>query len=276
MEITRITEENREYFQPLLPQGERRPEQEWFGLIDSEDTPVASMILSVDSDGEVNLDWIYVDTGRRRQGAGSFFLDGIEDILNGNAASISVSYNDKMPGMEEFLAANGFYLTDGSPVWSVSLSEAIRMPEIQRLQRQKTESGVLSVSDLLSGKRKELAFFLEQNASASIVLEQCDPEMSFVIETEEKRIAACLITQLVYEKNYLISILMNSEASSYGIVLIKTLIEKAMMMDDNNTIFWFVAENEGVDGFIHSLAGDGDQIEKSQLKYAVLSLEETA
>ena len=272
MELTKITDENREFFQPILPVWTQRKDLMPFGMIGSDGAPVATMILSVDGD-MINVEWLFVHPDYRRKKVGTRFLSCIEDILEGEGTALSVSYSEEFTGMEEFLEANGFFLTMGDPVWSFTGTEAASLPEIQKLQRFRSKENAILLTEILSGKRKELDAFVEREAGASVLLNSCDPGMSFVLENPSGGTASCLLTEKLAKQDYLLSLLFNIAGQTYAIILLKALLERFLEMDLADVVLRFVSANESVDRLVQNMLGTENPLHKGRLKYAVLSLE---
>ncbi len=271
MELTRITEENIEYFIPLLPEMKQQKDQIAIGLIGADESPVASMILRV-SGGMVSIDWIYVLPDERRKGNGSIFLEMVETLLAEDSDAFSISYSDGFEGLEEFLAANGFVLTEGNPVWILPVVNAIRLPEIRKMQRVKLQGDAIPVAELLSGRRKALVNFVKREASAAELLETCVPEMSYVSLNPEGEIVGCLFTERHLHDFYLVSLLLNTGMQTNAIILVNKLLVHCIENNMDSVVLEFVSANESVDRFIHNMIGTGVGITNTRMKYAVLSI----
>ena len=270
--FTRIAEENREAFEALLPTGFKSMDLESFGLLGKEDLPIAAMVLSVDDDDIISIKWLYVDPDYRRCGAASMLISSLEKVLEKEAFALSISYPEGHPDLDGFLTAFGFCVTEGDPVWYVPVMEAAQYPDKRHVFPQKMKGKADPVASLKNKMRNELLGFLEREAGTTEFADNCDPERSFVIQDDDNKIEAVLLTEQVTNDHYMVTLLLNTGSPDNPLILTKALIDGCLKNADQQTVLMFVAANRSVDNFINTLFGDG-KIVRKQLKYAVYSLE---
>ena len=101
MQLTRITDENLEYFRPLLPEEGIDPWAEGLGVIGDDDRPCAAALARLEQD-EIAVEWLFVHPEYRNRGIGSHLLRAMEVYGSQKAQAIRVSFPDAAEDLETF------------------------------------------------------------------------------------------------------------------------------------------------------------------------------
>lgn len=269
MQLTRITKENLAYFRLYLPPGRITAEQEAIGLVKEDGFPCAAALIS-GMYGEAALDWIFVHPKYRRQGAGSEFLEKIQEILEGETETLTVSYPAKAEGMDDFFCKNGFLLTKGDAVYTVPLAAFRKEPEAAALKKMAEKENACAVSSLNQKEKTAFLIFLNDRFGGRADLFQCDPALSFgAFDSEGRVMAAVLIKKMPETKTLFISALAGRGKSASWIVLGKALrsVERKKVFADYQ--LRFVSGSKGIDRIGERISERIKETDVRQIRYAV-------
>lgn len=278
MEITKITDENIEFFLPLLPESMDRERYSLLGLIGDDGEAVAVMALSGTS-AMIEIEWLYVDPDQRRRGIGSEFLRLLFESLSGEVEAICVSYPKDAEGADEFFYSNGFFLTEGDAVWLVPVKNLMELPDIQKMKKVKEKIPDIEAVTLkkMSGvMRKQFDRFVMEEIGDCELLDSCDPTLSIgILDTEKMAFKACMLMEKLSESNCQISLLLNRGSGILVGYLIYSFLKLCEKKELSDITLQFAAVNEHVEEFAEAVLSDGDKFFKGRLMYSVLSLRET-
>ncbi len=269
MQVTRITNDNLEYFRVYLPPGRITPRQEALGLITEDGYPCAAALLSGEN-GDAALDWFFVHPEYRRKGVGSEFLTKIESLLEGETDVFTVSYPVVTEGMDDFLYQNRYLLTEGDSVYTVPLASIRKEPEAKRIKNMAEKQEVRTLTSLNEEERAAFFAFLDERFGGQAAFFRCDPKLSFAAYDMIGRVSgAVLITRQPELKTLFISALAGrGKAGAWG-VLGKALqtVEKDSQYDDYR--LQFISANERIDHLSQRIKDRIGETEVSQMRYAV-------
>ncbi|MBQ6441604.1 MAG: GNAT family N-acetyltransferase [Lachnospiraceae bacterium] len=276
MKLTRITKENLEYFRMFLPPGHATQDQEALGLLTDDDIPCAAALIS-GTNGDAALDWIFVHPNNRRQGAGSILLEQIENLLRKETDSFSVAYPGESAGLDDFFAANGYLLTDGDAVYTLSLSELQKGAEARLLRKMSEKESVSALSALDASEKMSFLDLLVEEYGPDAHYFRCEPRISVAKLDQKRRVSsALLIAQDDVSKTLFLSAMVSKDKTSTMAVL-----GKALRITEDDPAFadyriQFVSGNGSIDNLIHAMSVHMDRkdIEIDYIRYGVKSLEE--
>ena len=272
MELTRITKENLEYFRLYLPPGHATPEQEALGLIADDGVPCAAALIS-GAEGQAAIDWLYVHPEYRRKGAGSTLLEKTENLLAVETDSLSISYPAEIPGMDELLDANGYLITEGDPIYAISLAELKDSPEVKTLKKMGEKGEACPISSLGEEEKESLLDFLEDELGPEANFLKCDAKLSMTLLDEKRRVISCILIQRMEDQETLFVSLLASRGSGQA----TAVLGKALQLVDSDPALQdytirFISNNEHIDRFVENLTADLPPADISYIRYAVKAL----
>lgn len=273
MELTRITKDNLEHFRIYLPPGHITPEQEAVGLVSDDGYACAAALISGE-DTQAAIDWLYVDKEYRRIGAGTAFLEQMEELLKGEADSFCVSYPSDIEGMDEFFAVNGYLITDGDPIYSISLAELKDSHEARTLKKMAEKEDVRTLDSLNQEEREALFDFLEGEYGPEAELLRADFKLSLVTLDPKHRVNSCLLIENIGDDKTLFVTLLASKGGPKATAVIgKALTVIGDNKDFDDYMLQFVSVNENIDRLAESLGANLKDTEVDHLRFAIKSLE---
>lgn len=274
MKLTRITKENLEYFRMFLPPGQATSEQEALGLITEEGVPCAAALIS-GADQDVALDWLYVHPDNRRQGAGSELLEKIEDLLRSETDALSVAYPDEIKGLDEFFTANGYLVTNGDAVYSLSLMELQETTESKALKKMADKEEVSMLSSLNPDEKAAFLDYLVENFGPEAHYFRCEPKLSLAAMDQNRQIlAALLIATDDVTKTLFLSALASKGRDGAKAVLGRALRILETGGDYGEYSIQFVSGNPSIDSLMETISTRMKEVAVDHIRYGVKSLEE--
>lgn len=272
MRLTRITEENQDYFHLFLPPGPITPEQEGLGILTDDGDPRGVALLS-GTDGDAALDWFFVHPGYRRQGIGSEFLEKIEDVLRDGMTSCSVSYPAETEGVDEFLIGNGYFVTEGDCLYSVPLASIRKQPEAVRLRKSAANEDVRTLSSLNQKEREAFFAFLDNEFGGQAKSFRCDPELSFAAFDENRLVSAAVVMiQEPESKDLFITALASKDPTGSWIVLGEALSILEQEPEFRNSQIRFIAGSIEMDSIAQKIKERIQETLVQQIRFAVKAL----
>ncbi len=198
MHITRITENNRGYFDNLCPEDMLEDDGLIFlGAISDEGE--ASALLAVSISGNMaHIEWLYTAPDMRRRRAATELVEVLAEIAEDNdLEGVDISFEDEDDGMEEFLIETGFLTGESTDIYEIPVSDIINSPETERAVETRDElakKGLKLGTVLLEDARVMLrtAGYLE-NGGADVDLTDITPDISVALTDDRGDIRACII-----------------------------------------------------------------------------------
>ena len=271
MELTRITKDNLEFFRPFFPQGQATPDQAGVGLIDDKGMPCAAAVLS-GMDGEAALDWIYVHPDHRRRGVGSELLQKIEELLKKETDAFSASYPANLAGMDDFLMANGFFLTEGNIVCTVPLAELQALPEVKKLKKMAEKDDIRTLASLNKTERTAFLGFLGAQFEQEGPVFRCDPELSFAAFDGGHVSGALLIERQDEVQILYVSALAGKGRTGAISVLGHALTKLEQEPELKDYLIQFLSENKKIDNLIDTIGDLVESMDVGYIRYAIKAI----
>ncbi len=265
MDITRITANNYEAFEDVLPDdyfpGDDRLA---FGAVTGNKEAISSIIIDPYDDSFVYIDWLYTDPNFREQGAASELLDMVSIFLREmSVGRMLISFDDEYEDLELFLEDRGFAIYECSDVYRVPVTEIIygsRMDEL--LEKKPGSNGVFTIEE---GEmlQKFLSFASGKNLGRDF-LSAISREYSLVMLDEDREPVGCMIIRETEDEDLEMVYLLNTSGRSRTLDLIVGFYEMitANNLDDRDLFF---SDPEGIwTGIVENLIGD--DIEKYRVE----------
>lgn len=151
MKMTRITTDNAEFFEDLIPEDLFEDENLfWLGAIAGDGTPCAVIAVGVYEE-MAYIEWIYTDPEYRKESAARYMMQSLRVLLRKiEVKVIIVSFSDDCENLEEFLESEGFLIDDDREFYSVPLIDLIYSETMDRWlkERNPDHNNVITVSEL--------------------------------------------------------------------------------------------------------------------------------
>ena len=150
MDITRITPDNAEFFEDLVPGGSFGDEGLfWLGAI-AEDKAACAVLGGGVYDEMGFIDWIYTSPEYREKGAASSLLKAFSALLDRiDKEVIEIGFSDDIEGLSEFLESEGFLISENSERYSVPLADLIYSETMEILEEEWDPAGqIIPAADL--------------------------------------------------------------------------------------------------------------------------------
>lgn len=135
MEIDLLTPLELEKFEHLFPPyllSELPADEILLGCVNEDPLDAAGILMAHPDEGELFIDWIYVDEPYRGKGAGKAMLDILVDTAAEADAvdAVSVVFSQDQPDLEPFLKACGFavFMREGDTGYLCSLGAFPKLP----------------------------------------------------------------------------------------------------------------------------------------------------
>ena len=271
MELTRITEENEVYFSSLLPERLRDKEQQAFGFIGVDASPVASAVLA--GKGEtVALTWFLVHPNERRKGYGSLFLNAIKKLFREEAKTLFMSLPEGAKDLEQWLFANGFLVTAGEPVYRFPAGELEKAAGMASPRIPSGHSDIRAVADLKSAEKQAVYQMIEKENGAGELLYECSEPVSFVYLDTKGSPVACVLSDAKEEPVCQITCMINRGGPGIIPRLLGTLAAALSGRSAGNAILQFLASESSTEDFADQLLSECPGAKKHRLDYAVTVL----
>ena len=126
MQITRITENNRDAFEELWPEADAYNEAlVHLGAVSDEG--IACAVLAAGITGNtLHIDWLYTDPEYRNRGAAGMLIDTLlMNIDKGTTETIEIAFDDEAEGIEDFLTEMGFIIVQEDDIYRVPISDLL-------------------------------------------------------------------------------------------------------------------------------------------------------
>lgn len=267
MELTRIEEENRHAFSAFLPEGIVAPEDTVVGVISDEGFPMAAAAFAPTESGAM-LKWIATDPEERRKGAAMLILHDALIRLAAQIPVLTASFPEGTEGIGELLEHMGFTVTEGDPVYEITVGELFNDPAVLKLAERSFGNRLIPLSKADARQKESLRKFLKEQAGGDVFLRDIDPEYSFMTETAEIKIVGCLLTKKI-GNDLLVELLLNVEPGDVD-QLLQALTMK-LLREKVKTKLCFVAAEPKIEQFADRITKD-KTVNKRRLNYAVFPM----
>lgn len=193
MEITRITGNNAEYYEDLMPAGVLANEELLkIGAISDEGE--ACGVIAVGITGPMAyIEWLYTEPSMRGRGMASVLLEVVTKLLSGmDLEGIEADFNEDDEELEDFLSGRGFLIGDDNGIYSIPLEDIIYSEEMDQIAETVFgEKGVMQVND--KAIRKGLVEFIREKDISNAYLEDVSKRYSFVRVNDKDQITGCIL-----------------------------------------------------------------------------------
>ena len=268
--LSRITKENEEYFEDLLPEEGLKRNEQALGVLTEDEDAVAALVFARE-DNIISLEWLYVDPDYRRQGVGLHLLGAAIELMENKGELMRAAYYEDMEGMPELLDKLGFYSLDGNATYQISIDAIRDSSEIVKLQKMHLKKQPIPLDVLLREERDRLLQYLSESCDARLFLQNCDPKTSFCMQEEDKSVSGCLLTKKLEENRFQVQLMLNTGGVMQSLVLLKTFLEQCIGDEMKGAELLFVAANPHVISLVERLTKDAGEegVSKKQLRIAI-------
>ncbi len=269
MIITRITEETKEYFSHLLPQGGMQKKDQLIGVIADEEAAAACVLEAAGR--RAILKWLYVDPEKRRRGAAQMLIHDLSFYLRDSFDALEISFLSEMEGMEEFLGYMGFFLAEGDPVYVLPMGELLDRAGISFSSEEKKTEQIAALSSLDREQKRKVLQLFSSEAIAHEFIDDADESISYCrLDDKNEPKAALLLKKInddIFRVQYFISALGEVQTGQF----LRDLLRKTRKLGLERKYLQFVSALPGAQSFSRRLVGK-DDFEPTYLHVAVLSL----
>ncbi len=247
MYLTKITQNNLKNFEHLIIRDKLKElKLPGAGCINDFGDETGAMFVDTDGEGLI-IRYLFVDPMFRNEGAGSLLLKGALDMAKAAGLKFTDAFfYDRDPGLEEFFLKNGYLVSRGFPVYTLSLTDVVDSPEFKGISVE--NNCFIRISELDGTLRKKTDELI-RNAGYSFFDNGFDENLSYVYMDRSGRIDSCVIAAVNDEEHTLmIELLINAEPDKSVIVagLFKTLLESAEEYFSDGVTIEFVCSGKKV------------------------------
>ena len=179
MELTRVGEENLEYFLPFLGD-DVRPEWGIIGAVE-DDSAIGAAAFEL-RDNMAVMRYLFVAEDYRRRGVASELLDEAKRAFFDAGIWNFIVYYDENEDLTGFLRSEGFVCAQSDPVYSYPIDRAMVLKNTKRIMEKGAGDNTFVYGELQPGIQNKLPLFLEENLISSSMLDSgsFDEDLSFV------------------------------------------------------------------------------------------------
>ena len=196
MEITRITEHNREAFSYLFPEEfVFREDQIMLGAVNEDKEAVSCLIFSVLADNLATIDWIYTDPAFRERGAATDLLETVTLFLAERSVKrLHIAFTDEEGTLELFLQDHGFAVTEVEDVYEVPVSDLIYSVRAdQLLKAVKSPKGLFTLEE--DAYSPDVEQMLKEDGLGPEELNGISKKYSQILVDKNGKLAGCLLVR---------------------------------------------------------------------------------
>lgn len=193
MKITRITENNKEAFEDLMP-GYIAEDDSYvlLGVVADEDI-ACSCLAAVINGNSLHIDWLYTDPDYRNQGAAGMLLETLLMYIdNSSTSAIEIAFNDEIEGIEDFLTEMGFIIVREDDIYRVPISDLLYNVQMDDMLEVCPEpAGIRSPEE--GSVRTKLKEYLTEHGDDEEMTDIITDRLSIVRTNEHEEITGCLL-----------------------------------------------------------------------------------
>ena len=223
MILTRITDENKAYFEHLCPE-EILGDEDYVKLgVMEEDEPVSVCALGV-HDSMAHIRWIYTDPDKRRLGGAGFLLDAVMKLLQEIALEgIEADFSGEEEELESFFMDREFLVEEERGLYRVPLEEIVYSAQLESLlSRRNGESDICPVSE---ERMPAIIHFLNAQGFDPNLFRGVSRDYSFICLDAMGNMTGGIFISEVGEKDLRINYLFGSGSSQEMVNLVGTVID---------------------------------------------------
>ena len=254
MEITRITPNNAEAFEDLIPQElAERENLLRFGAVSDDKEAIAAMILEVTDEESVDILWLYTEPSYREQGAATELLETIFPFLKEmGITSVQASFTEDDDDIELFLSDRGFLIAVDNDTYSVPVNDIIYSARMDELLEARTD-----LSKIVSAEDDEVYGKLDRMIDDyGINLEEAETlsrQLTRVALNDEGEVTGCILMSELEDDDLEITYFLNTGANENAIELVGSLALELRERDIDDTRLIFTDPGEHSIRFVEGL-----------------------
>ncbi len=193
MDVTRITTDNAEFFEDLVPEGSFGDEGLlWLGAV-AEDGSACAVLGGGVHEEMGFIDWIYTAPDYREKSAADSLLKTFSTLLNRiDAEAIEIGFSDTDDGLSEFLEEEQFLISEEGDFFSVPLEDLIYSEVIEGLEEGRDPSAQIVSANELVDPRPFFGYLSDRNIPCSVYMDELR-ENSLILLDDNGDISGCML-----------------------------------------------------------------------------------
>lgn len=269
MELTRITDGNKEFFDDLLPDrylGEGSDAA--LGVLDEENSPCAAMALTI-KNNMLEISWLYTYPDYRAEGAGSLLFDKAMELIDGmELDGVETTFSADDLAVRDFLTDKQFLIARDRGLYKVPVSDLIYEEDMDRIREASYDSHPVATPTDNNAKNMLIAY-MEKLEIPEEVYEGYSEKYSFLLK-ERDEIGGVILTKEIEGGDLEVLFFHNGLGVGGVMDLCKALAD---VLDRNEKAgnYLYFSDREGSSSeFVERLTGeDADRYRIDGIDYAV-------
>ena len=262
MDFTRITDENIEYFDHLIP-GHIYSDDGTvkFGIVD-EDEAAAVCAVSI-MENMACIKWLYTDPYMRERGCATELMRSVEDLIRDmNLTGMIVDFTDDDGYMESFLEDQDFLVGTNEDIYVVPTVDAAYGVLMDQIMERHDRMPEVHSCDEGAYIHRFMDYASDLGFSAARI-RSFSPRFSMVKINDDAQITGSILVRESGSDDLVIEYL-NNDTGSTDVVGLVLALDKALIEADRTDGYLIFADHEGLSvSFIKQLTGNDPE------KYAV-------
>lgn len=248
MQLTRIEEENREFFTHICPDMILENENiVKFGVINDDGYAAGACAIAIQENMAVFY-WLMTDESFREQGVASFLLEQVEELIRDmNLKGMEIRFKSTDDDLDVFLAEHDFIVGVDSQVYSVPVDAILYSREMDLILENEDEDEDQKVHrfpyDDAEKKKLIEKICLEYELDQSM-FEGISPTYSFVYIDDGPKLSGAVCITEYGEKDLYVNYLVGNGSIKCIRDIIRTLYKTVTTNDRMSGKLWFSDRNE--------------------------------
>ena len=257
MDITRITDNNKEAFEDLMPEGfAGRDDLMCFGTVSDQKEAVSVIALGALDEKSVYIEWIYTEPSFREQGAATLLIDTVRSFLkNMQIERMEIVFSDDDEDLDDFLKDHGFVTCPEEAMYEVPVSDLIYTEQMDSILEK------IIISDRLhtledSGMRDMLKMYLESVSADAEDLDSLSDDLSLLKLDESGTPSGCILVDTPDEDSVEVSYFANTGSGEDAMELVAGLCNVLRQHDMGDRTLIFTDKTGHTSHLVEELTGE--------------------
>ena len=270
MDLTRITHENIEYFEHLMPDYIiEDPDIVRLGVINDSSEASCAGAVGISNDFAV-IRWLYTDENHRGEGCGSELVNEIVKLAEEmNLKGVMADFTSHDEYVDTFFEDNNFVVDKNGGIFAVPMEDVLYSPEMEKLleQRDRLRCGIRCEN---KAARNSLLQFMKENDIDMSMAKNMSPKYTVIKTDENGRVTGCIISSESGSDDLAIEYFINTASPTAVMELIAGLYD-ALIENDRIYGDFIFADDEGSGiSLMEKLIGDSiDEYRQDNFYYAL-------
>jgi N-acetylglutamate synthase-like GNAT family acetyltransferase len=229
MEITIIGNNNKEYFEDMLPESYAGGKAA-FGIIEDEKAVGCGIFSMIN--GAAELEYVFVEPEYRRKGLGKRFIAEIAGTVKESGTDLMISFIHGNEELRAFLESCGFICRPAIEEYSFGIAEMLKQKSVRRILKKSEKTEVSSFLSLSTMEIREIRDRLRKTGADSVLLEegQYDRKLSFATFTKRRPVCVLLAKKVKADEVYL-SVFVNYEEDYHYMLTVLSYFLRAALIN---------------------------------------------